>query len=96
MTRGLRAIALLVLLMGVFQIAMCATDCDCFLPLSPGISSHSSLQSDADGCLCCAQYARVAVAIGVPVPVFERFERSKSLLQIPQDGTLLVYRPPRS
>jgi hypothetical protein len=96
MTRSLRAVALLVLVIGVMQIAMSAADCDCFLPATAGISGHSSSESDADGCLCCAQNAQLSSLIDVPELMHELFMRSKFLLQIPKDRTLLIDLPPRS
>jgi hypothetical protein len=96
LTRLLRTIALLVLMIGAVQIAMCAADCDCFLPATAGISGHSSSQSDADGCLCCAQNAQLSSLIDVPELMHELFVPSKFLLQIPKDHTLLIDLPPRS
>jgi hypothetical protein len=96
LTRLLRTIALLVLIIGTVQIAMCAADCDCFLPSTAGISSHSSSPGDADGCLCCAQNAQLSNLIDVPKLAYVLFVPSKFLLQIPQDRTLLIDLPPRS
>ncbi len=95
MHRLLRTIALLVLLVSTFQIAMCATDCDCFLPSASRMSSHST-RGDADGCLCCAQYARIAGPVEVPGPLLEQFVSSVFAVQIPQNEILHIYRPPRS
>ena len=61
-------VALLVLLIGVFQIAVCAADYDRFLPAPTGIPSHSSSLGDADGCLCGAQN-RVPSQTDVPDPL---------------------------
>ncbi len=95
MHRLLRTIALLVLLVSTFQIAMCATDCDCFLPSASRMSSHST-RGDADGCLCCAQYAQIAGPVEVPSPLLEQFIASVALKQTPQSDLLHIYRPPRS
>jgi hypothetical protein len=95
-TRFLRAIAALVLLIGACQIAMCAVDCDCFLPAPVGISSHANSQGDADGCLCCAHCASVPDLVAVSLPLQFQFVRSPLARQIIEAGGLNVYRPPRS
>jgi hypothetical protein len=96
MTRFLRTVAILVLLISACQIAMCAADCDCFLPAPAGISSHATSQGDADGCLCCAQYARVPSLVDVALPLQEQLVRSWFAQQIFEADGLDVHRPPRS
>jgi len=87
--------ALLVLLISAAQIAMCATDCDCFLQPASRIASHSS-RADADGCLCCAQLARVSSLLEIPTLLFQPTAVLHAAPQIPPGNTLLLERPPRS
>ena len=93
--RLLRMAALLVLLISAAQIAMCATDCDCFLQRASRMASHSS-RADADGCLCCAQAARVCDAVEFHTALLQQTVAPSSALQIPPGNTLLLDRPPRS
>ena len=87
--------ALLVLLISAVQIAMCATDCDCFLPRASRLASHSS-RADADGCLCCAQAARVSGAVEVHTTLLRQTVAPSAAQHIPPGNTLLLDRPPRS
>lgn len=96
LNRFLRAIATLVLFISALQIAMCATDCDCFLPAPVGISSHAIPQGDADGCLCCVQCAKMPVPAEVPLLLPQPFVRAWFAPRIFQTDGLSVYRPPRS
>jgi hypothetical protein len=87
--------ALLVLLISAVQIAMCATDCDCFLPAASRMTSHSS-RADADGCLCCAQAARVSGHVEFHSPLQHQTVAPGTARNIPSANTLLLDRPPRS
>jgi len=95
MHRLLRMAALLVLLISAAQIAVCATDCDCFLQPASRMASHSS-RADADGCLCCAQAARVSSLVEIPSPIFQQTAVSHAAPEIPPGNALLLDRPPRS
>jgi hypothetical protein len=96
LTQFLRTIAKLVLLFSALQIAMCAVDCECFLPAPAGISSHATDRGDADGCLCCAQCGQMPGLWDVPRPLQAQFVRSPLALRIAETYTIQVYRPPRS
>jgi hypothetical protein len=92
----LRFVAVRVLLIGVFQIAMCAADCDCFLPAAARMSPHSASRADADGCLCCAQSAEVHISIEIPSPLPKNVPLPGFALEAPRHYAAIFDRPPRA
>jgi hypothetical protein len=93
---GRRRLALLVLLIGMFQFAICAAGCDCLRMAGTGMSAPLTSHGDTDGCLCCAQSIRMPGIVRIPGPLAELFIASRPASRMLPDKTPDIDHPPRS